>query len=95
MLTFAHYVVCKIVMSLGTGATEEDGAIVSKLFGSVGKILRADEKMFDAVTGLRYIKPLRFLKCFNCSSHLSSNHVLNFFENFKLFTVEVDQHTYS
>ncbi|KAL9279484.1 Pyrroline-5-carboxylate reductase [Arabidopsis thaliana] len=40
------------VMSLGTGATEEDGAIVAKLFGAVGKILKADEKMFDAVTGL-------------------------------------------
>lgn len=52
-----------IVMSLGTGATEEDGAIVAKLFGAVGKILRADEKMFDAVTGLRYIKALRLLIC--------------------------------
>ncbi|KAL9279486.1 Pyrroline-5-carboxylate reductase [Arabidopsis thaliana] len=40
------------VMSLGTGATKEDGAIVAKLFGAVGKILKADEKMFDAVTGL-------------------------------------------
>ncbi|KAF3519577.1 hypothetical protein DY000_02061686 [Brassica cretica] len=39
-------------MSLGTTATEEDGALVAKLFGSVGKMFKADEKMFDAVTGL-------------------------------------------
>ncbi|KAL0771783.1 hypothetical protein Bca101_036934 [Brassica carinata] len=32
--------------------TEEDGALVAKLFGSVGKMFKADEKMFDAVTGL-------------------------------------------
>ncbi|KAF3576225.1 hypothetical protein DY000_02031280 [Brassica cretica] len=32
--------------------TEEDGALVAKLFGSVGKMFKAYEKMFDAVTGL-------------------------------------------
>uniref|UniRef100_A0A0D3BV30 Pyrroline-5-carboxylate reductase n=1 Tax=Brassica oleracea var. oleracea TaxID=109376 RepID=A0A0D3BV30_BRAOL len=32
--------------------TEEDGALVAKLFGSVGKMFKADEKMFDAVTCL-------------------------------------------
>ncbi|XVE61030.1 hypothetical protein DITRI_Ditri06bG0007600 [Diplodiscus trichospermus] len=40
------------VMSLGGAATEEDGELVAKLFGSVGKIWRADEKLFDAITGL-------------------------------------------
>ncbi|CDY19454.1 BnaC04g11450D [Brassica napus] len=40
------------VMSLGTAATEEDGALVAKLFGSVGKMFKVDEKMFDAVTCL-------------------------------------------
>nr|QPD99063.1 delta1-piperideine reductase IIi/pyrroline-5-carboxylate reductase I [Morus alba] len=40
------------VMSLGGTATEEDGNLIAKLFGSVGKIWRADEKFFDAVTGL-------------------------------------------
>ncbi|KAK8654845.1 hypothetical protein V6N13_107442 [Hibiscus sabdariffa] len=40
------------VMSLGGSATEQDGELVGKLFGSVGKIWKADEKMFDAVTGL-------------------------------------------
>ncbi|CAN6811146.1 unnamed protein product [Brassica oleracea] len=40
------------VMSLGTAASEEDGELVAKLFGSVGKMFKADEKMFDAVTGL-------------------------------------------
>ncbi|GMY19174.1 pyrroline-5-carboxylate reductase [Fagus crenata] len=41
-----------IVMSLGGSATEEDADIIAKLFGSVGKIWRGDEKLFDAVTGL-------------------------------------------
>ncbi|KAK4281956.1 hypothetical protein QN277_013394 [Acacia crassicarpa] len=40
------------VMSLGGAATEEDGNLISKLFGSVGKIWKADEKYFDAITGL-------------------------------------------
>lgn len=40
------------VMSLGGSATEEDADIIAKLFGSVGKIWRGDEKLFDAVTGL-------------------------------------------
>ncbi|KAJ8760033.1 hypothetical protein K2173_010889 [Erythroxylum novogranatense] len=40
------------VMCLGDAATEEDAELISKLFGSVGKIWRADEKLFDAVTGL-------------------------------------------
>lgn len=42
-------------MSLGAGATEEDGEIIAKLFGAVGKVWKADEKLFDAVTGLRCI----------------------------------------
>ncbi|TKY62692.1 Pyrroline-5-carboxylate reductase [Spatholobus suberectus] len=40
------------VMSLGGAATEEDGNIIAKLFGSIGKIWKADEKYFDAITGL-------------------------------------------
>ncbi|CAN0825660.1 Pyrroline-5-carboxylate reductase [Linum grandiflorum] len=40
------------VMSLGAAATEEDGELISKLFGSVGKIWKANEKLFDAITGL-------------------------------------------
>ncbi|KAF7819117.1 pyrroline-5-carboxylate reductase [Senna tora] len=40
------------VMSLGGAATEEDGNLIYKLFGSIGKIWKADEKFFDAVTGL-------------------------------------------
>ena len=56
---------CKTVMSLGTAASEEDGALVAKLFGSVGKMFKADEKMFDAVTGLRYVT---VSQCLSCSS---------------------------
>ncbi|XP_015900642.3 pyrroline-5-carboxylate reductase isoform X2 [Ziziphus jujuba] len=40
------------VMSLGAAATEEDGDLIAKLFGSVGKIWKADDKLFDAITGL-------------------------------------------
>ncbi|KAJ1404195.1 Pyrroline-5-carboxylate reductase [Sesbania bispinosa] len=40
------------VMSLGGAATEEDGNLIGKLFGSIGKIWKADEKFFDAITGL-------------------------------------------
>ncbi|KDP26232.1 hypothetical protein JCGZ_22478 [Jatropha curcas] len=40
------------VMSLGGAATEEDGDLIAKLFGSVGKIWKADEKLFDAITAL-------------------------------------------
>lgn len=42
-------------MSLGTAATEEDAELISKLFGAIGKIWKADEKLFDAITGLRYM----------------------------------------
>ncbi|XP_057745554.1 pyrroline-5-carboxylate reductase-like [Arachis stenosperma] len=41
------------IMSLGAAATEEDANLIAKLFGSIGKIWKADEKYFDAVTGLR------------------------------------------
>ncbi|GFY96152.1 pyrroline-5- carboxylate (P5C) reductase [Actinidia rufa] len=40
------------VMSLGATATGEDGELITKLFGAIGKIWKADEKLFDAVTGL-------------------------------------------
>ncbi|RZC20419.1 Pyrroline-5-carboxylate reductase [Glycine soja] len=40
------------VMSLGGSATEEDGNIIAKLLGSIGKIWKAEEKYFDAITGL-------------------------------------------
>lgn len=40
------------VISLGSAATKEDGELISLLFGSIGKVWKADEKLFDAVTGL-------------------------------------------
>ncbi|KAL9232666.1 hypothetical protein vseg_007748 [Gypsophila vaccaria] len=40
------------VISLGGTATEEDGNLIEKLFGAIGKVWRADEKLFDAITGL-------------------------------------------
>ncbi|KAM5550780.1 hypothetical protein ABKV19_027231 [Rosa sericea] len=40
------------VLSLGGAATEQDGDLIAELFGSVGKIWKADEKLFDAITGL-------------------------------------------
>ncbi|PRQ49717.1 putative pyrroline-5-carboxylate reductase [Rosa chinensis] len=40
------------IISLGGAATEQDGDLIAELFGSVGKIWKADEKLFDAITGL-------------------------------------------
>ncbi|XP_044473075.1 pyrroline-5-carboxylate reductase [Mangifera indica] len=40
------------VMTLGGAATEDDGDLIYKLFQSVGKIWRADEKLFDAITAV-------------------------------------------
>ncbi|KMT15133.1 hypothetical protein BVRB_3g062510 [Beta vulgaris subsp. vulgaris] len=40
------------VISLGGTATEEDGDLIERLFGAIGKVWRADEKLFDAITGL-------------------------------------------
>ncbi|GAV81076.1 F420_oxidored domain-containing protein [Cephalotus follicularis] len=40
------------VISLGGAASEDDGKLIAKLFGAIGKIWRADEKLFDAITGL-------------------------------------------
>jgi len=38
--------------SLGPGATSDDGALVERLLGAVGRAYRLDEKLLDAVTGL-------------------------------------------
>lgn len=43
------------MITLGGTATEQDGEIISKLFGAIGKVWKADEKLFDAITGLRYV----------------------------------------
>lgn len=40
------------VISLGAGATKEDGQLISNLFGEIGKVWIADEKLFDGITGL-------------------------------------------
>ncbi|GAB2267153.1 hypothetical protein Dimus_002138 [Dionaea muscipula] len=40
------------VICLGGAATEDDGELVAQLFGAVGKVWHADEKLFDAITGL-------------------------------------------
>lgn len=45
-------------MSLGGAVKEEDAELISILFGSIGKIWKADEKYFDAITGLRYLQYL-------------------------------------
>ncbi|KAI4341236.1 hypothetical protein MLD38_025984 [Melastoma candidum] len=40
------------VMSSGGATTEEDGALISSLFGSIGEVWKAEEKYFDAITAL-------------------------------------------
>ncbi|KAL8167805.1 hypothetical protein V2J09_009304 [Rumex salicifolius] len=40
------------VISRGGTATEEDVELIMKLFGAIGKVWKAEEKHFDAITGL-------------------------------------------
>ncbi|KAM3250804.1 pyrroline-5-carboxylate reductase isoform X1 [Capsicum chacoense] len=40
------------VFTLAGKATAEDGELISQLFGAIGKVWKADEKLFDAITGL-------------------------------------------
>ncbi|XP_041996268.1 pyrroline-5-carboxylate reductase-like isoform X4 [Salvia splendens] len=40
------------VITLGDAATKEDGELISKIFGAIGKVWTAQEKLFDAITGL-------------------------------------------
>ena len=42
-------------MSKGRWAAEDDAALVKSMFGAVGKIHEVEEKLLDAVTGLRYV----------------------------------------
>ncbi len=42
-------------LSLGSGATQADSDLVIKLFEALGKIHVVDEKLLNAVTGLRYV----------------------------------------
>lgn len=42
---------------MGETATKKDEERVAKLFGAVGKVWTAEEKYFDAITGLRYPSP--------------------------------------
>jgi len=43
------------VISLGGAATKEDGELIGTLFGAIGEVWRTDEKLFDAIAGLRYV----------------------------------------
>ncbi|KAF3621027.1 Pyrroline-5-carboxylate reductase [Capsicum annuum] len=51
-----------VVFTLAGKATAEDGELISQLFGAIGKVWKADEKLFDAITGLRHVPSLMFLK---------------------------------
>jgi pyrroline-5-carboxylate reductase len=44
-----------LVMCLGETATANDENRVKSLFSAIGKVWTAEEKYFDAVTGLRYV----------------------------------------
>jgi len=51
-------------MSLGRTATPADSELVTALFESIGKIHVVDEKLLNAVTGVRY----------RCSPGFTANH---------------------
>jgi len=46
---------CVTALSLGSSATQADSDLVIKLFDALGKIHVVDEKLLNAVTGLRYV----------------------------------------
>lgn len=50
-----------LVMCTGEMATKIDEERVSSLFKAIGKIWTAEEKYFDAITGLRYSFRSRFI----------------------------------
>ena len=56
-----------IVMSLGDVVLPEDSLLVKTLFEAVGSIHVADEKLLNAVTGLRHviIVTLRYISMFS------------------------------
>ncbi|KAG6411060.1 hypothetical protein SASPL_129134 [Salvia splendens] len=39
-------------VGVAASATKEDGELISKLFGAIGKVWTTQEKLFDAITGL-------------------------------------------
>lgn len=43
-------------LSLGKTATQADAELVTTMFEALGKIHVVDEKLLNAVTGLRYFK---------------------------------------
>lgn len=61
-----------LVMCLGEMATENDENRVRSLFSAIGKVWTAEEKYFDAVTGLRYVTNFTdlFLKSFTGNNML-------------------------
>lgn len=40
------------VIGLGEAATEQDAELMTRLFGAIGKVWRANEKLFDSITAL-------------------------------------------
>lgn len=62
LLTFFFVIYCLMNvslfmagMSLGKTATPADSDLVATMFGSLGKIHVVDERLLNAVTGVRYI----------------------------------------
>lgn len=55
-------------MCMGEMATKKDEERVASLFSAIGRVWKADEKYFDAITGLRYnlyISLAQFVPCFS------------------------------
>lgn len=89
------------VITLGEAATKEDEELISKLFGAIGKVWTAQEKLFDAITGLRYSiliswKLNKLVTCPLINLHTFWGWVLvDIVEIFCWMAVLVDRHTSS
>jgi len=61
---------------LGGAATKEDRELIETLFGAIGKVWRADEKLFDAIAALRYVGFCDFMSIMTVWAQLLIFHIL-------------------
>lgn len=57
------FLVCMAGLSLGATATSADADLVTTMFEAIGKIHVVEEKLLNAVTGVRYLQFVQFVRC--------------------------------